>query len=157
MSRDAFEADNSKAWDKLTTVNALRFGEPFPCALSTVVTQDFSLRSAAPELRWRIFDDLTTARVAFGLKDRTRAALRALLSPPSKGSTASLVAFPSDRTLSDRFLGMPESTLRRHLLILCQTGLIARRKSPSRKRYRVGNCPDLTFGLDLSPTLPSKP
>lgn len=105
----------------------------------------------APELRWQILDDLTRARAEFGLKDRTLQVLRALLSFLPKGETQRLTVFPSNRTLSERLLGMPESTLRRHLTALRDTGLIARRESPNRKRYRVGTAPDLTFGFDLAP------
>jgi len=104
-----------------------------------------------PELRWRLLDDLTEARAHYGLKDRTLQVLRALLSFLPRGERVDLVVFPSNRTLSTRLLGMPESTLRRHLSLLCDQGLIARRDSPNRKRFRVGRQADLTFGLDLSP------
>ncbi|CTQ34632.1 helix-turn-helix domain-containing protein [Jannaschia rubra] len=105
----------------------------------------------APELRWQILDDLTAARDDWGLKDRTLQVLRALLSFLPRGETTGFVVFPSNRTLSERLLGMPESTLRRHLAVLRDAGLIARRDSPNRKRFRVGRNADLTFGLDLTP------
>ncbi len=105
----------------------------------------------APDVRWQLLDDLTAARDNVGLKDRTLQVLRALLSFLPAGMPGSLVVFPSNRTLGERLLGMPESTLRRHLRILCEIGLLARRNSPNRKRYRVGQSADLTFGLDLTP------
>lgn len=104
-----------------------------------------------PELRWRILDDLASVRTTFDLKDRTLNVLRALLSFLPKGETRHFTVFPSNRTLSERLLGMPESTLRRHLTTLQSAGLIARRDSPNRKRYRVGSAVNLTFGLDLTP------
>jgi len=46
-----------------------------------------------------------------------------------------LVVFPSNRQLSLRAHGMPESTLRRHLTSLVEAGIIQRKDSPTRKRY----------------------
>ncbi len=94
-------------------------------------------------------DDLTAARADWGLKDRTLSVLRALLSFLPKGERVRLTVFPSNRTLSDRLHGMPESTLRRHLAKLAEVGLIQRQSSPNGKRYRIGD--DLAFGLDLTP------
>ncbi|WP_299818915.1 helix-turn-helix domain-containing protein [uncultured Jannaschia sp.] len=103
----------------------------------------------AAELRWRLLDDLAAAREDWGLKDRTLAVLRALLGFLPKGEGRRLTVFPSNRTLSERLMGMPESTLRRHLARLVETGLIRRRSSPNGKRYRIAA--DLAFGFDLAP------
>ena len=103
----------------------------------------------APELRWRLLDDLATAREDWGLKDRTIAVLRALLGFLPKDETMRLTVFPSNRTLGERLMGMPESTLRRHLARLVAAGLIRRRPSPNGKRYRIGA--DLAYGFDLAP------
>jgi replication initiation protein RepC len=49
---------------------------------------------------------------------------------------------------------MPASTLRRHLAVLVDAGLIARRDSPNGKRYARKNragAIELAFGFDLSP------
>ncbi len=50
--------------------------------------------------------------------------------------------------------GMPASTLRRHLAVLVDAGLIVRRDSPNGKRYARKNragAIELAFGFDLSP------
>lgn len=104
-----------------------------------------------PDIRWVILNDLVAARELLGLKDRTLQVLRGLLTFLPKDQGSATVVFPSNRTLTERLMGMPESTLRRHLRTLCDIGLIARRDSPNRKRYRVGRASDLSFGLDLAP------
>jgi replication initiation protein RepC len=107
--------------------------------------------AAEPELRWRLLDQLAQAREEWGLKDRSLQVLRALLSFLPRGERVRLVVFPSNRRLQERLLGMPESTLRRHLARLAEAGLLRRRPSPNGKRYRVGQDPDLAFGFDLGP------
>lgn len=102
----------------------------------------------AQDLRWRILDDIATARRDWRLTDRSLAVLRALLTFLPKGERVRLTVFPSNRTLCDRLMGMPESTLRRHLSRLVEAGLIARVSSPNGKRFRIGD--DLAFGFDLS-------
>jgi replication initiation protein RepC len=65
-----------------------------------------------------------------------------------------LIVFPSNHQLSRRAHGMPASTLRRHLAVLVDAGLIVRRDSPNGKRYArkddTGEI-ELAFGFDLSP------
>ncbi|MCM3165178.1 plasmid replication protein RepC, partial [Metabacillus litoralis] len=67
-----------------------------------------------------------------------------------------LVVFPSNRQLSLRAHGMPESTLRRHLASLVEAGIIARKDSPTRKRYahkdKDGGI-ELAFGFSFAPLL----
>ena len=109
--------------------------------------------------KWSLFRELSAARIAFGLKDRTLLVLNALLSfLPGKtlDGTAALVVFPSNLSLSDRAHGMAESTLRRHLAVLVETGLIARHDSPNGKRYAHRTAQgDIAraFGFDLRPLL----
>ncbi|WP_323772448.1 plasmid replication protein RepC [Antarctobacter sp.] len=103
--------------------------------------------------KWALLDMLTRAAARFGLNHRTLTVLRALLSffperelPASAGLA---VVFPSNRTLSQRLNGMPESTLRRHLATLVRLGIVSRQDSANRKRFaRSGG---LAFGFDLSP------
>ena len=62
------------------------------------------------------------------------------------------VVFPSNRQLSLRAHGMAPATLRRHLAVLVDAGLIVRRDSPNGKRYaRKDGAGGLTkaFGFDI--------
>ena len=111
-----------------------------------------SARAAAVDGRWPLLDAVADARADWGLTDRSVAVLRALLTFLPQGERVATVVFPSNRTLAKRLMGMPESTLRRHLARLVAAGLVARRRSPNGKRYRVGRGADaLAFGLDLGP------
>lgn len=103
--------------------------------------------------KWTLLAALTDAAPDYGLTHRTLSVLRALLSffPERElpGESGGAVVFPSNRTLSLRLNGMPESTLRRHLATLVQNGIVSRQDSPNRKRFarKYG----LPFGFDLSP------
>ena len=102
--------------------------------------------------RWRLLDALGAAPGEWGLKPRHLVVLRALLSfLPHGAPPEARTVFPSNRALCERLHGMPESTLRRQLAALVGSGLVARRDSANRKRFRVGRAPDLAFGFDLSP------
>lgn len=107
--------------------------------------------------KWALLRDLTVARQFFGVSDRDLVVLAALLSchPAAQLSDdTSLIVFPSNATLSDRAHGMPESTLRRHIAALVQSGLILRRDSPNGKRYARRGASgriDRAFGFDLRP------
>ncbi|GAA4228453.1 replication initiation protein RepC [Sagittula marina] len=106
-----------------------------------------------PADKWALLDALTQAAENFGLTHRSLNVLRALLSffpdrdlPRTAGAG---VVYPSNRVLSDRLNGMPESTLRRHLSTLVKSGLVVRHDSANRKRFaRFGG---VAFGFDLSP------
>ncbi|PWL16223.1 replication initiation protein [Falsochrobactrum shanghaiense] len=109
--------------------------------------------------RWVIYKQLCVAKSAFGLNDRCLAVLSSLLSflpEDDLNEKTSLVVFPSNRQLSLRAHGMPESTLRRHLASLVEAGIIARKDSPTRKRYahkdREGAV-ELAFGFSFAPLL----
>ncbi|MEP4198295.1 MAG: plasmid replication protein RepC [Aliishimia sp.] len=109
--------------------------------------------------KWALFRDLCTARLAFGVSDRDLTVLNALLSfhqSTSLSDNAPLIVFPSNRSLSERAHGMAESTLRRHIAMLVNAGLIARHDSPNGKRYAAKDrAGDITraFGFDLRPLL----
>lgn len=109
--------------------------------------------------RWALYKQLCVAKAEFGLNDRCLAVLSSLLSflPDDEMQEKSgLVVFPSNRQLSLRAHGMPESTLRRHLASLIEAGIIARKDSPTRKRYahkdREGGV-ELAFGFSFAPLL----
>ncbi len=121
---------------------------------------DFGRRIAIAQTsvdKWQVLSALTTASADFDISHRTLTVLKALLTflpdrdIPNEPGRA--VVFPSNRTLSERLNGMPESTLRRHLAQLVQLGLVNRHDSPNRKRYarRAGQGIQLAFGFDLSP------
>src|SRR5690606_16844658 len=67
-----------------------------------------------------------------------------------------LVVFPSNAQLALRAHGMAPATLRRHLSVLVECGLIVRRDSPNGKRYArkdQGGEISQAFGFDLTPLL----
>ena len=118
------------------------------------VTGVAELCALAPVDKWQILDALSAAAEEFELNHRTLSVLRALITfLPAREITAELnscIVFPSNRTLSERLHGMPESTLRRHLAKLVKLGIISRHDSANRKRFaRRGS--EIAYGFDLSP------
>jgi replication initiation protein RepC len=109
--------------------------------------------------KWTIFNDLRTARAAFGVTDRDLSVLYALMTflpEREMASEGDLIVFPSNETLSERAHGMAESTLRRHLAALVAAGLILRHDSPNGKRYAArgaGGEVLRAFGFSLRPLL----
>lgn len=109
--------------------------------------------------KWQVMKDLSTAREAFGISDRTVAVLNVLIGVHRERMLAEgdlLIVYASNAVLSERAHGMPESTLRRHLAALVEAGLIARHDSPNGKRYvRRDGAGDAmrAFGFDLRPLL----
>lgn len=109
--------------------------------------------------RWALYKGLCVAKSDFGLNDRCLAVLSSLLSfLPEDQMTAKSnpVVFPSNRQLSLRAHGMPESTLRRHLKSLINAGIIARKDSPNRKRYAHkdgAGAVELAFGFSFAPLI----
>src|SRR5271167_2719370 len=87
--------------------------------------------------KWQVFRAICTAKVRVGASERALAVLDALLSfhPETALSGEDLIVFPSNRQLSLRAHGMAPATLRRHLAVLVDGGLIIRRDSPNGKRY----------------------
>ncbi|MDK1494477.1 plasmid replication protein RepC [Sinorhizobium sp. 7-81] len=109
--------------------------------------------------KWKLFRALCEAKPRLGITERALAVLNALLSfyPENVLSgEAGLVVFPSNAQLSRRAHGMAEATLRRHLALLVESGLITRKDSPNGKRYarksRSGAI-DEAFGFSLAPLL----
>ncbi len=107
--------------------------------------------------RWTIYKQLCIAKSEFGLNDRCLAVLSSLLSflPEDEiNEKNGLVVFPSNRQLSLRAHGMPESTLRRHLASLVEAGIIERKDSPTRKRYAHKDnegVVEVAFGFSFAP------
>lgn len=109
--------------------------------------------------KWQVYRWLCEGKSLIGITDRALAILAALLSfyPDSELSEENgLIVFPSNKQLSLRAHGMPDTTLRRHLINLVDCGIIIRRDSPNGKRYaRKGRGGDLdeAFGFSLAPLL----
>lgn len=127
--------------------------------LAHVATQ-IAASSRSPEKvvhKWKIFQAICKARPSLGVTERALSVLNALLTfHPETALTGEddPVVFPSNHQLSLRAHGMPASTLRRHLAVLVDAGLVIRRDSPNGKRYaRKGASGEieLAFGFDLSP------
>jgi len=109
--------------------------------------------------KWKVFRDASEAREALGLQSTSLAVLDALLSfyPENElRQEAQLVVFPSNAQLILRAHGMAGATLRRHLALLVESGLIVRKDSANGKRFaRKNNVGEIenAFGFDLSPML----
>ena len=106
--------------------------------------------------KWKVFRTICIARPTLGVSERALSVLNALLTfyPETTLSGEDLIVFPSNEQLSLRAHGMPASTLRRHLAVLVDAGLVIRRDSPNGKRYaRKGRGGEFqfAFGFDLSP------
>jgi replication initiation protein RepC len=109
--------------------------------------------------KWKVFRDVCESRILIGIPDRALTVLDALLSfyPHGELSEATgLIVFPSNAQLSLRAHGMADATLRRHLALLVDAGLILRKDSPNGKRYahkgKDGGVED-AFGFSLAPLL----
>ncbi|WP_176084561.1 plasmid replication protein RepC [Martelella sp. HB161492] len=107
--------------------------------------------------KWKVFHLIREARRPLGATDRALSILNALLSfhPETRlAAGEGLIVWPSNEQLSARANGMPATTLRRHLAVLVDCGLIIRRDSPNGKRYarkgRAGAV-EQAFGFDLTP------
>ncbi|KQV70472.1 plasmid replication protein RepC [Rhizobium sp. Root1220] len=109
--------------------------------------------------KWKIYRALCEARPLLGITDRALAVLNALLSFYPKDALSEengLIVFPSNSQLSLRAHGMAEQTIRRHLAVLVEAGLLLRKDSPNGKRYArrdsEGAIND-AFGFSLAPLL----
>ncbi|WP_026283166.1 plasmid replication protein RepC [Rhizobium sp. 2MFCol3.1] len=109
--------------------------------------------------KWKVKRDASAAMEQLGLQSNSLAVLDALLSfyPENElRQDGQLVVYPSNLQLSLRANGMPGSTLRRHLALLVEAGLIMRKDSANGKRYaRKDGAGDVerAFGFDLAPLL----
>lgn len=106
--------------------------------------------------KWQVYRAICEAKAAIGVSDRALAVLNALLSFHGQTTlqAGELVVFPSNRELALRAHGMAPATLRRHLALLVDCGLIVRRDSPNGKRYARKDASgeiERAFGFDLSP------
>lgn len=124
--------------------------------------QTASAREGCTADKWKLFRDVCEARLLIGIPDRALTVLDALLSfyPQAELSEdAGLIVFPSNAQLCLRAHGMADATLRRHIGLLIEVGLIARKDSPNGKRYahkaRDGSVED-AFGFSLAPLLARK-
>jgi len=118
------------------------------------------LESDAPEKtvhKWKVVQALTEAKGRLGLPDRAIAVLNALLSFHQETTMTAgdgVVVFPSNAKLAARAHGVALATLKRHLAILVEAGIVIRRDSPNGKRYaRRGEGGEIAeaFGFDLTP------
>lgn len=111
-----------------------------------------SADNALPE-RHILVDLLRKAAPRIGLTPPVVATLDALLSclPPQRTHHT---VFASNATLTLRRNGISDRTIRRHVAILAEAGLLARHDSPNGKRYTRHNATEgkiLRFGFDLTP------
>ncbi|GLI95087.1 replication initiation protein [Methylocystis echinoides] len=141
---------------------------------SQAATKEFASRPNASETvvhKWRLFRALTEAKAPLGVTDRALSVLHALLSfhqetaltLPERDADGSeseaapgIVVFPSNKELSIRAHGMAPATLRRHIAMLVEAGLIIRRDSPNGKRFArrgQGGTIEDAFGFDLTPLI----
>ncbi len=109
--------------------------------------------------KWKLFRAICEARPSLGISDRALTVLDALLTfyPGDEISEErGLVVFPSNAQLSIRARGMTAATLRRHLAVLVDAGLILRKDSANGKRYaRRDGAGEVSeaFGFSLAPLL----
>src|SRR5690606_33399911 len=109
--------------------------------------------------KWEVFRHVREARELLGATDRSLAILNALLSfhPETTLSVdTGLIVWPSNEQLMARANGISPATLRRHVAVLVECGLIVRRDSPNGKRFarksRAGEV-EQAYGFDLSPLI----
>ena len=107
--------------------------------------------------KWQVFQHIREARELLGATDRSLAILNALLSfhrETELSAEGELIVWPSNEQLMARANGISPATLRRHLAVLVECGLIIRRDSPNGKRFarrsREGEI-EQAYGFDLSP------
>ena len=141
-----------------THISTTPFGRrPMTLGLMASQVAAKSMPKDASVEKWKVFRSIREARDLVGATDRSLAILNALLSfhPGSELSTdGTLIVWPSNEQLMARANGMPPTTLRRHLAVLVDCGLIVRRDSPNGKRFARksrGGDVEQAYGFDLSP------
>ncbi|ANL38463.1 plasmid replication protein RepC [Rhizobium phaseoli] len=132
---------------------------PMTLALLLKQRRGEAMAAGTTRNKWKLFRSVCEARAGLGLTDRALTVLDALLSfyPEDElSSEKGLVVFPSNAQLSLRARGMAAATLRRHLAMLVEAGLISRKDSPNGKRYvrrgRDGLIEE-AYGFSLAPLL----
>lgn len=107
--------------------------------------------------KWKTFYAIRDAKELLGASDRSLTILNALLSfhlDDELTADGDLIVWPSNAKLTERTNGMPATSLRRHLAVLVDCGIIIRRDSPNGKRYARkgrGGQIEQAYGFDLSP------
>ena len=142
-----------------------------PLSLAMVSTQ-VAAKAAPPDAvvhKWQIYRAICEAKSSLGVTDRALAVLNALLTfhpetvltvprraagDEAAENAPGLIVFPSNDQLALRAHGMAPATLRRHLAVLVDCGLLIRRDSPNGKRYArkgQGGIIETAFGFDMTP------
>jgi replication initiation protein RepC len=137
-----------------------------------MVSTQVAAKAAPPDAvvhKWQIYRAICEAKAALGATERSLAVLNALLTfhpetvltVPGRvadgqavENAPDLIVFPSNDQLALRAHGMAPATLRRHLAVLVECGLLIRRDSPNGKRYArkgQGGVIETAFGFDLTP------
>ncbi|NHT77696.1 replication initiation protein RepC [Rhizobiaceae bacterium CRRU44] len=130
-----------------------------PMTLALVRRQTTEIAAGKAADKWKIFRDASAAMVPLGIQSNSLAVLDALLSfyPENElRQGAQMIVFPSNAQLALRAHGMAGATLRRHLGVLVDAGLIVRKDSANGKRYArkdSAGAVQSAFGFDLSPLL----
>ena len=107
--------------------------------------------------KWKTFGHIREARELIGATDRGLAILNALLTfhrETDLSAEGELIVWPSNEQLIARANGISPATLRRHLAVLVECGLVIRRDSPNGKRFARrgrGGEVEQAYGFDLSP------
>ncbi|MFB2553847.1 plasmid replication protein RepC [Ensifer soli] len=124
------------------------------------ISRQMAVRESQPDStahKWHVFQDVREARELLGATDRSLSILNALLSfhpETTLSGHGELIVWPSNEQLAARANGMPATTLRRHIAVLVDCGLVIRRDSPNGKRFaRKGRGGEVeqAYGFDLSP------
>ncbi len=132
---------------------------PMTLALVRRQSELADIRPGKAADKWKIFRDASAAMHVLGIQSNSLAVLDALLSfyPDNElRQDDSLIVFPSNVQLTLRAHGMAGATLRRHIAVLVNAGLIVRRDSANGKRYARKDATgeiENAFGFDLSPLL----
>ena len=107
--------------------------------------------------RFSLIEVVRKASTALGLKPPIIATLDALLSclPPKRSHN---FVFASNATIAFKRNGISDRTIRRHVALLAEAGLLFRSDSPNRKRFSKSDLSTgsvLRFGFDLTPLFKS--
>lgn len=132
---------------------------PMTLALARRQAALADIRQGKTADKWTVFRDASAAMELLGIQSNSLAVLDALLSfyPENElRQDAQLIVFPSNAQLALRAHAMAGATLRRHIAILVEAGLIVRKDSANGKRYARKDSDgqiESAFGFDLSPLL----
>ncbi|TYR33517.1 replication initiation protein RepC [Mesorhizobium microcysteis] len=143
-----------------THITTTPFGRrPMTLAMMASQVAANAMPEGAIVQKWHVFKSIREAKDMIGATDRSLAILNALLSfhrDTELSAEGELVVWPSNEQLMARSNGMPATTLRRHLAVLVDCGLIIRRDSPNGKRFARkgrGGQIEQAYGFDLSPII----